>query len=306
MKRSCRALCAGVCLCLFFPFGAPAFAGEALKVFVTAPPQKYLAERVGGSRVRVSSLVPPGADAHTFEPRPAQMAELAETALYFSLGGLSAFEDAALPGIAALNPGLRIVDLSRGLVRLPEESGPEEEEEEAGAGHAHHAHGHGGGRGDPHIWTSPRLTAEQAKTVCAALTEIDPEGAAEYRANLEAFSAEISEMDAFFRSLFAGREGLRFLVFHPAWAYFAKDYGLVQLAVERDGKEPKAADLARLIGMIRAERIPFLFVSPRASSRSAEILAAEAGISLVAADPLEEDWLGNMRAMGEAVAKALR
>lgn len=291
-------------LCFFFAAltlvyalcAAPGAANaEKIGIFTTAPPQKYLAERIGGERVLVSSLVPPGADAHSFEPRPAHMALLAESDLYFSLGGLSAFEDARLPGIAALNPELRIVDLGRGIARLHEKHGHDEK-----------PHGHDHGQGDPHLWTSPRLAAEQAKIICAELAALDPAGAAFYAENLARFLDDSARLDAFFRSLFAGREGMRFLVFHPAWGYFARDYGLVQLAVEVDGKEPRAADLARLITLIRTEGIPFLLVSPQSPQRSARILAAESGIRLITADPLAENWLENMRAAGQAIAAALR
>ncbi len=294
------ALCAALAAPLCPAYGQAARSAPPLDVFVTAAPQQYLVERIGGERVHVSTLVPPGADAHSFEPKPAQMLGLARASLYFSLGGLSAFEDARLPGIEALHPRMRIVDLSRGIARLPEEH-----EHEHGHGHGHDDKEHGG-RGDPHIWTSPRLMAEQARTVCAALTEIDPAGTTVYAANLKQFSADVARLDAFFRTLFADRKGMRFLVFHPAWGYFAADYGLVQLAVEVEGKEPKAADLARLISLIRKEKIPFMLVSPQISPRGARMIADEAGIALVEADPLAKNWLENMRSVGQSIARALR
>ena len=290
-----RVLWPGLICCLFLAPANFVLCAETLHVFVTVPPLKYPATKIGGARVRVSSLVPPGVDAHTFEPRPALMTELARADLYFFLGGLSAFEDARLPAILALHPNLLPVDISRGITRLSEKHADEDKD----AAHSH-------AQGDPHIWTSPRLAAEQAKIMHAAFVEHDPDHTTEYNANLAAFLKETAELDEFFRRLFAGREGSRFLVFHPAWAYFAADYGLVQLAAEVDGKEPKATDTARLITLIREERIPVLFVSPHVSPRSAKILAEESGIKLVPADPLAENWADNLRAVGQAFADALR
>ncbi len=106
-------------------------------------------------------------------------------------------------------------------------------------------------------------------------------------------------MDAEFAGMFRDRQGAAFLVFHPAWAYFARSYGLVEVAIETDGKEPKAADLANIISEAKERGVKAIFISPQFSRRSAEIVAQAVGASVTTADPLAAEWEENLRAVSE-------
>ena len=301
-------------LMLSLLLGLPAWAAP-LKVFVPIPPLKSLAEAVGGSRVVVSVLVPPGADPHTFEPKPRQMTELARARAYFALG--MPFEEILLSRIARTTPSLKVLRVDRGIPRIPME-GPSHEEEEAQEGH-HHEEGL-----DPHVWLSPRnglvLVQNLRDDLCAldpagagtyrrnaqGLISLDPAGAATYRRNAEALSREIRELDRDLSSLLAPRKGMTLLVFHPAWGYFCRDYGLVQLAVEAEGKEPKPAQMKALIDQGRERKVKVLFVQPQISSKSAATLAKALNARVVKADPLAEDWLGNLRRQARIFREALK
>ena len=276
-----------------------ALGSEKLKVFVTIPPQKYFVERIGKERVQVQTLIPAGSDVHTYEPRPNQMKALQQSKLYFSIGDLSAFEESQLPKIAKLNPNLKIIDTSLGIKRLETTEplmiiGKTEEHEDD--------HGHG----DPHIWTSPKLAVLQIDAILKGLTQADPEGKAFYKKNRDALVGEIKELDKELRERFKPHKGSAFLVFHPAWGYLAKEYGLRQVAIEMDGKEPKPMELAKVMQLAKKEKIKFIFVSPQRSSASAETIAKEIGGTVVIADPLAENWLENLRSVGKSIAKALR
>ena len=137
------------------------------------------------------------------------------------------------------------------------------------------------------------------------LISLDPAGAATYRRNAEALSREIRELDRELTSLFAPRKGMTLMVFHPAWGYFCRDYGLHQVAVEVEGKEPKPAQLKALIDRGRELKVKVLFLQPQISARSAATLAEALNARVVKADPLAEDWLGNLRRQARIFREAL-
>jgi zinc transport system substrate-binding protein len=259
-----------------------------LDVTVSIPPQQYFVERVGGERVHVNVMVEPGADPHTYEPKPEQMRALSRSVAYFSIG--VEFEAAWLDKFAATNPGLRIVDTIADIERMPMEEGAEE---------------HAGGEPDPHVWLSPRLVKVQSQAIYAALAELDPEHETEYKANLEAFVADIDTLEADIREALTGLDSRKFMVFHPAWGYFARDFGLEQIPVEVGGQEPSAQELAHLIAMAREENIRVIFAQPEFSTQDAETIAREIGGEVLLISPLAPDWLDNMRRVARAFADVL-
>jgi zinc transport system substrate-binding protein len=278
----------------------------ALKVFVSIAPQKYFVEKVGGDLVEVSVLVPAGASPHHFEPKPRQMAALSKASLYFAVG--VDFEKAWLPRLAAAHPRMRVVRTDEGISkiltadRLDEPKGDLQNPKK---GEARAGHDHGPASPDPHVWLSPPLVKIQAGRIRDALVAVDPARGSRYEENCAAFLREIDSLDAELRGLFAGRRG-RFLVFHPSWGHFARAYGLEQVAFEIEGKEPKPAQLQKLIRYAREKDIRAIFVPPQFSAKSAEQFAREIGGRVVAADPLAEDWAENLRAVAREIAAAAR
>jgi len=252
------------------------------RVFVSVPPQKYFVDRIGGNRVKVSVLVPAGADPHTFEPKPATMVELSRAGAWFTIG--IPFEENLEPRLSSANDELAIVRTEEGIPRSD--------------------HGHGGV--DPHVWLSPRLVKVQAENILQGLIRIDPAGEKAYRGNARRFAAELDALDRELKTLFSGSRGKAVLVFHPSWGYLAADYGLVQVAIEVDGKEPKGADLARVIELAREKRIRVVFVEPQFSSRSARTIAESIGAKLVRVDPLAANWADSLRKTARAFRGALR
>jgi len=279
------------------------------KAFVSIAPQKYFVQKIGGDLVAVSVLVPPGADPHSFEPKPRQMVELSKSAVYFAVG--IEFEKFWLKKIAAANPKMRVVRTDDGIAKLPmtdhedeEQSRPEPSQKakaEARAGHDH-----GGGEPDPHVWLSPPLVKIQARHILDALVAIDPVHRSKYESRYASFMSEIDELDAELKALFTGRKGEQFMVFHPSWGYFAEAYGLVQVPVEIEGKDPKPAQLQMLIRHARERRIKVVFVQPQFSVKSAELISREIGGRIVYTDPLAENWAENLRAVARKFGAAAR
>ena len=262
-------------------------AGKKLAVFVSIAPQKYFVHQIGQERVNVQVMVPPGASPATYEPKPRQMAALSKTPIYFAIG--VPFEKNWLKKIAAANPNMRVVHTDHGIQKIPM------------SGHRHAAEKHPEkdhhGEPDPHIWLSPTLVMIQARTIRNALQEIDPAHRSVYDANYKAFVSALVDLDAELRNTFADKQGFQFMVFHPSWGYFAHTYGLNQVAVEIEGKDPKPAQLKELIEHAKANKIKIIFVQPQFSSKSAKLVAKEIGGQVVVADPLAQDWSGNLRAV---------
>lgn len=274
-----------------------ASAADRVPVFVSVLPQKFFVERIGKDRVDVRVMVEPGASPATYEPKPAQMAAISKTRVYFSIG--VPFEDAWLKKIASANPGMKIVPTEQGIEKIPMVSHHHEGKDVKKDPQDH-------GVPDPHVWLSPPLVRVQARHILTALQDADPAHRLDYEANYKAFDAAIVELDGELRGLLAGKRGLRFIVFHPAWGYFARAYGLEQVPIEIEGKEPKPWHLRKLIEHAREHKIQVVFVQPQFSSRSAEQVAREIGGQVVIADPLALNWAENLRQVARKFAAALK
>jgi zinc transport system substrate-binding protein len=152
------------------------------------------------------------------------------------------------------------------------------------------AHEHKEGVNDPHVWCSPKNAVLIASNILGGLIAADPEGDADYRAGYESLLKDIVALDEELTALFSGRGGMRFLVFHPAWGYFARDYGLVQLSVEVEGK-----NLARGSSADHEDRggrgRPGFFRRPGRSEERGGTIADALGAKIAAADPLASDWM---------------
>lgn len=270
--------------------GGRAGAGGKLVVAVSVPPQAFLVDRIGGEHVATTVLVPAGTEPHAYEPSPRQVAALEDARVYVKIGHPSfPFEKRFLDRLAAANPGLEVVDMSAGIELLPA----------AGDGH-----GIDPSATDPHVWLAPATMAAAAGNVAAALERVDPEHAADYRARLAGFLADVDRIDRRLRDALEGAAGRTFFVHHDAWAYLAGQYGLRQVAVETGGREPGPRRLVELVERARAEGVKVVFVQEGFSPRSAEVLAHEIGGRVVALDPLTYDWLASMERAAEAFEEA--
>jgi zinc transport system substrate-binding protein len=281
-------------------------AAEKITVFVSIVPQKYFVEKIGQGLVDVEVMVPPGANPHAYEPKPRQMAELSRAKLYFAIG--IPFENVWLEKITAADPDMEIIHTDHGIEKIPMAAHHHhvEEAEQHETQTLHDGDEHTPGGLDPHIWLSPPLVKVQAHAILVALVQSDPVHRSVYEANYLKFAAEIDELDAELKTTFAGKDGMLFMVFHPAWGYFAHTYGLEEVPVEIEGKEPKPGQLRDLIEHAKQKDIRIIFVQPQFSARSADVIAKEIKGQVVFADPLAEDWMTNMRAVSDHLKDALK
>ena len=280
---------------LFFPVNG--VTADKIPVFVSIVPQKYFVQQIGKNLVDVRVMVKPGANPATYEPKPRQMADLSKAKIYFAIG--VPFENTWLKKIAAANPKMKVIHTEHGIKKRPV----------AAHDHTDETHHHGKnahGILDPHIWLSPPLVKIQARRILNGLLEIDPAHRNIYEANYKQFEAGIDRLDADIKKIFMGRRGLRFMVFHPAWGYFAHTYGLEQVPIEIEGKTPKPAQLKKLIEHARRSKIRVVFVQPQFSAKSARLIAGEIGGRITFADPLAEDWKANLYEVADNFKAALK
>jgi zinc transport system substrate-binding protein len=247
-------------------------------VAVSVLPQAYFVDRLTGGAVDVAVMLPPGAGPHTHEPTMGQMRDISKAVLYVAVGHPAfPFEAVWMDRLVEQNPRMRVVDSSEGLEPVAS---------------------------DPHMWVSPRSAAVLARNLAAALAEVLPEFAERVAANHEALEREIEILDAELGERFAPYRGRTFLVFHPAWGYLARDYGLIQLAIERDGKEPSPDDLARVTRVAGERGIRVIFTQPQFTESGARTVARALDARLVPIDPLALDWDGNLRRVSEVLVES--
>lgn len=272
-------------------FAAPAFAcarptpGAGVRVGVSVAPQKYFVDQISGGSVEVQVLIPTGANPHAYEPGPEQLRMLSDLAVFFAQG--LEFEAACLRRLRGMNPELRVVELGPG---------------DSASGHEHaHDHVHA----NPHTWLSPRLVRMRSDVILKTLRELQPERAAQFAENHRKFGREIQGVDDYIRGRLAGVRGRLFIVYHPSWEFFARDYGLRMLVVHDDGHEPSARDMMRLVQAARAAGVRTIFAEPGFDRRPVEVIAEDIGAQIKIIDPLAADWAENLRASADRIAEGL-
>jgi zinc transport system substrate-binding protein len=304
-------------------------------VFTGIEPAAYLVKRVAGQRARVISLLKGHQDPHTYEPTPRQMAELAGARAFFLVG--LPFEKHLAAKLGAGPNAPLMVDLGQGVPRRrmeahhhhdqpgvhPEphhqghaaEPGHDDHHHEAGHhepathdhDHAaeHHGHDHHHGEWDPHIWLSPRTASIIAANAAQALIKLDPAGQPEFERNLAALQADLKRIDLEAAQKLAPFRGQAVMVYHPAFGYFLDAYGLRQLAVETEGKEPGGKELAKLISLARHEKVKVIFLQKSQASAGARQVARSVGAALAELDPLAPDFMANLERITQALVSAL-
>lgn len=276
---------AAVALCCGNPATPPE--DSQLDVWVSIPPQRQILESVGGNALRVEVLLPPGRSPATFEISPQRLTALQGADVLVVIG--VPFEEALVPRLRSVAPDLRIVEGHRGIERRPMKDD----------------HGHGHGEVDPHIWLDPVLVDRLAGNARDTLCELSPERCGGFTSHLESYRAQLAAAHRRIRESLGPFEGRTLLVFHPAYGYFASRYGLDQLAVEVEGREPSARQLAELVEIARRQGLRDLFVQPELAGRSADAVAEAIGGEVVLLDPLAPDLVDNLERMASRIATAL-
>jgi zinc transport system substrate-binding protein len=262
-------------------------------VTVSIIPQKYFVEQIAGDFYDVNVLVPPGASPDSYEPTPKQITMLANSESYIYIGHLG-FEKSWLKKIVAAAPGLSLVSSSMGIDLL---RGDCEHEQE---GESHLAEGT-----DPHIWNSPENVKKICGTMCGEFVRNHPEKQKDFEANMAVFFEKIDSLDIHLRNELNDCQNHAFMIYHPALAYFARDYHLNQYSIEYEGKEPSPAYMKRMVDLAREKKINTIFIQAQFETAKAEVIAKEIGAKVVVVDPLAPDWMKEMTELGGKLKASL-
>jgi len=253
---------------------------QGITVVVTIPSQAEMVREIGGGRVNVVVLVPPGSDPHTYEPSPGLVQKAAGADLFFKLGnGLLPVEDTLAIRLREMNPGLIVVDTSRGVEYL----GPE-------------------GKRDPHVWLSLKNAVIMAENTRDALILAEPLSSDIYRENSGRYIARIDALDQRITAKFSVTKPALILTTHQAWDYFARDYNLTLVSIEHNGKEPTAHELQDLIDLARSRGVKVVFAEKQENPKAAQVVAEEIGATVMTIDPLSPDYLASMEQVAMAFA----
>jgi len=259
-------------------------------VSVSILPQKYFVEKIAGNLLQVNVLVPPGSSPHNYSILPSQMKDLAKSKVWLQIGLLT-FEDALHDKLASLNKDMAIVNCSKEIVPI---AGSECEEE----GHEHAAN-----EGfDPHIWLAPAEVKIIAQNTADALKASFPQHATAFEVNYIKFTAQIDSISALIDQKLAQLKNRDILIYHPALAYYARQFGLKQVALELDGKEPSTRHLKDVVDLAHKQNIHVIFIQKEFDSAFALQLSREIEGKVVIIDPLDYNWEKQLMDITEKIA----
>jgi len=250
---------------------------------VSITPIKEIVKAIGGDRVEVSVMVPPGESPHTYEPKPSQMKAISKANIYFAVG--VEFEDIWLKKFHSINPDMKIVHLEKGIKRYPLNS-------------HHHEHS----ELDPHIWTAPKNLKIMAKEIEEALESIDRAGSSRYRKALQEYIKHINKLQKEIKSILSRSNTKTFMVFHPSWGYFAKEFGLKMVSIETEGKEPSLKEMTNIIKEAKKNHISVIITQPEFSDKKAQILSREIGAKIIKISPLSQNLESSILEIAKAIS----
>lgn len=250
---------------------------KKLSIITTILPFKEFIKSVGGNRVDVTSLIPPGANPHTYELTPGQLKDVSRAAMYVKVGSGIEFELVWLDKILTFNRNLMMCNASEGIALV---------------------------EGDPHVWLSLRNTKIIVKNIKNALILLDPVHKASYVDNAEKYVHTLDNYDRKFSKELAPFKTKKILVFHPSWGYFVRDYNLGQIPVEIEGKEPSPKRIRYVIDAARQHTIKTIFIAPQQNPKTASIIAREINGVVAFADPLAEQFLENLQEIVDEIVKS--
>jgi zinc transport system substrate-binding protein len=258
-------------------------------ITVSIAPFKYFVEEIAGNDFTVNIMVPAGADPHTYEPFPEQINKLRKSAGYISNGYLG-FEMNWLDRFYETNRTMKRLSLGDSIDPI--------------ASTHHHEVGHVESA-DPHYWVSPRCALVMASSVRGLLCKLNPSQKQKYKTNYQLLISKINEVDNNARELFSNVTSKCFMIYHPNLAYVARDFGLEEIPVEFEGKEPPPSRMKELIDRARKDNIRTIFVQREYDTKNAKAIAAEIGAKIILIDPLSENWQKSTTDIINALHKSL-
>lgn len=270
---------------------------DSANLSVTIEPQRYFLEQIVGDKYTVNSLVPQGANPESFDPAPSQMMLLSSSNAYFKIGFLG-IENTLIEKIKHEN-NLNIVDCSAGISVVDHVCNDEHNHNHDGE----HDHSHSHAGGDPHYWSSITSAKIMLGNMLSAMISLDPNNKEFYTSNYQVEIAKISDTDSIIRNILSTSESKSFVIYHPSLSYFAQEFDLEQLSIEREGKNPAPAQLKSLIDEARDRGVKAVFIQQEFDAKNAEIIAKEIGAQIYSINLLAYNWHDEMIKIAKAIAQ---
>ncbi|MGE4354189.1 MAG: metal ABC transporter solute-binding protein, Zn/Mn family [Oscillospiraceae bacterium] len=252
-------------------------------IAVTIVPEQTFAEAVCGDLAEVIALVPPGNSPENYEPTPVEMEKFSKASLYFSIG-VPTEEANILPSVG----DVKVISLQDAVSAVYSERMFES------------------GERDPHIWLSPKRVKVMVETIDREMSALDPSNADTYHKNAEAYLEQLDDLDQYIKDALADVEDKKFIVYHPAFGYFADDYGLTMYALEEEGKEATAQHLQDMADLAKEENIKVIFYQEEIDSSQSAAFAEEIGGKTMQLSPLAADYIDNLKAMTDLMAEVMK
>lgn len=259
---------------------------EKPTVAVSIVPEATFAKAVCGNLADVVTAIPPGSSPETYEPTPKEMTSLSRAQIYFAIG-VPAESAGILPKVSDIKT-MKVVKLQDEVAKVYTDRKFES-----------------GGR-DPHIWLSPKRVKVMVKVMAQELEAIDPSHSSQYQKNEQAYEKKMDTLDTKIQTILSGVKSRTFIVFHPAFGYFADDYGLKMTALEQDGKEATAQRMQQIVDLAKADGTKTVFYQEEIDSKQAKALAEEIGGKTTALAPLAADYENNLIKMAQTIASSVK
>ncbi len=265
------------------------------KIYVSVPPLAYFVERICENDFEILTVIRPGQSPTTYETTPKRLAQFSKSKLFFTAG--VPFEKQLNKKLKNTFKNLDLVDTQKGIKLTYIEH------------HHHHGDQHDDNDVeesslDPHTWLDPSHAKIMSQNIYNGLIKIFPTDSVAYKNNLNRLIEDLDELDSLIKQKLKPYADRQFYCFHPAFGYFAKAYDLHQIAIEVDGKEPSARQLADIIKKAQKDKVEILFTQPQFSDKSARAIAKSVGAIVIPIDPLSKDYISNLKEITNQLVKA--
>lgn len=250
-------------------------------ISVAIVPEIEFVKAVAGDDFEIVTMVPPGASPENYEPTPLEKEKFEKSKIYFSMG-VPTEENNILPNI---RENIKLVKLDEEVRKYYKDLTFEN-----------------GGR-DPHIWLSPKRVEVMVAKIAESLSELKPENKEKYEENANKYIEELENVSSEINEILKNKENKKFVVYHPAFAYLADEFGLEMYALEEEGKEATAQSLQEKIDLAKEEGIKYIFYQAEIDSTQARAYAEEIGGQTMMLSPLAENYIENLKEMANLLAK---
>lgn len=260
-----------------------------LPLSATIAPATSMIASIGDSLVSVTTLLPQGNNPENYEPTPQAMQALATSRAYFYMGDLG-FERSWIERIHSTQPQLKLIRLDRGLQAHTHSHATSSEDE---------VH-------DPHYWTSLRGLRAMSSEICTSLIKLDSIHSDHYTQRYGLLQERLTQLEGKLRELLSDLPSRAFVIYHPSLSEFAEEWGLEQLVVEEDGKDPTPQHIEGVIRRARESGVRVVFIQQEFDSKLIQSIASELGAETITINPLDGDWEKQLLLIAEALRGASR